>query len=43
MKLKEIVFGWLLMLLNIAAGLMMVGIMSHLAWYFIEFGWSLLP
>jgi hypothetical protein len=42
-KLGETIIGFGLVLLNIAAGLVMLGLLSHLSWYCIAFGWFLLP
>lgn len=43
MKTQDGITVWLLTLLNIAAGLMMAGVVAHLCWYVLTFGWDLVP
>lgn len=43
MKFKEVIFGFAMMLANVAVGLMTIGMFAHLAWYALLFGWQLVP
>lgn len=43
MNFRELIAGYILTTLNIAACLMMAGAVAHLAWYALSFGWGLVP